>query len=72
MKFQITKIIPKIIGFLLWLCCLISFPVVWAIITIALGAFQLAKCERFNSTVNKMFQKRTNQKLPLGYIEDDK
>lgn len=72
MTFQTTELIPKLIGLILWACCLPTFPTIWAVITMGLGAFQVLRCEKINSTVNKMFRKRTNQNHPLGYIEDDK
>lgn len=72
MAFQTTEILIKAVGLILWACCLVTFPTVWALITVGLGAFQVLRCEKINSRVNEMFHKRTNQNSPLGYIEDDK
>jgi hypothetical protein len=72
MTFQTTEILIKTVGLILWASCLVTFPTVWALITLGLGAFQVLRCEKINSSVNKMFHQRTNQNSPLGYIEDDK
>jgi diacylglycerol kinase len=63
-------LLPRVVGVLAWACCLILFPTIWALITLVLGAFQVLRCEKINSTVNELFRRRTNNNS-LGYIESD-
>ena len=72
MKFlTLDLLLPRIVGFLVWSCCLVIFPTFWAAITLGIGAFQVLKCEKINSTVNKLFHQRTTTNSSLGYIEGD-
>lgn len=70
MKFTTPEILIKISGFILWACCLTVFPLIWATVTLGLGAVQLVRCEKINSTVNRLFKRRTDVSSTLGYIEN--
>lgn len=61
MKFLNPEIFSKLLGFILWTCCLTTFPVIWASITVLLGAFQLGKCERISRSVSKLFKARNKR-----------
>lgn len=66
MKLLSLKLIPKVIGFLLWSCCLVVFPTAWAAITLSLGAIQVFRCEKINKAINKLFKKRTIEESKVG------
>lgn len=71
MKFTTPEVLIKTSGFILWACCLTVFPAIWAAVTLGLGAVQLVRCEKINSTVNQLFKRRTSTSSTLGYIEDE-
>jgi hypothetical protein len=71
MKFTTPEILIKTSGFILWACCLTAFPAIWATVTLGLGAVQLVRCEKINSTVNRLFKRRTTTSSIPGYIEDE-
>ncbi len=66
MKFLTLELIPRIVGFLLWSCCLVAFPTAWALITLALRGFQVTRCQKSNKIVNALFKKRTEQEIRTG------
>lgn len=70
MKFKPAEILIKTTGFIIWICCLTVFPIVWASVTLVFGAIQISRCEKINSTVNKLFKTRTTSS-PVSYIEDE-
>lgn len=49
----------RALGVVLWCMSLVFFPKLWAITTILLAVFQLAKCHRISSRISKMVNKIT-------------
>ena len=66
MKLLTLELIPRVLGFFLWSCCLVVFPTAWAAVTLSLGAIQVFKCEKTNKTINKLFKKRKIEESKVG------